>query len=82
MFNLLIQNGLTRRVNTEKKNYKANHFNTGPTTSGRHSNKYINKYIKPTISILGNKVGILQVVGTVKNIKLQSVPPSMPSEAL
>ena len=74
---------MARRVNTEKYInkyihtyiHKANHFNTGPTTSSRHSNKYI----KPTISILG----LLQVVGTViKNIKLQPVPPLMPSESL
>ena len=45
---------------------------------GVNTEKYIHKYIKPTISILG----LLQVVGTVKNIKLQPVPSSMPSEAL
>ena len=64
-FELIIYNGLVRGVNTEKYInkyihtyiHKANHFNTGPTTSSRHSNKYI----KPTISILG----LLQVVGTV-----------------
>ena len=54
---------MARRVNTEKYInkyihtyiHKANHFNTGPTTSSRHSKK---------------------------NIKLQPVPPLMPSESL
>ena len=58
-FELIIYNGLVRGVNTEKYInkyihtyiHKANHFNTGPTTSSRHS----------------------------KNIKLQPVPPLMPS---
>ena len=61
-FELIIYNGLVRGVNTEKYInkyihtyiHKANHFNTGPTTSSRHS----------------------------KNIKLQPVPPLMPSESL
>ena len=70
-FELIIYNGLVRGVNTEKYInkyihtyiHKANHFNTGPTTSSRHSNTYIHTYIKPIISILG----LLQVVGTVIN---------------
>ena len=46
-FELIIYNGLVRGVNTEKYInkyihtyiHKANHFNTGPTTSSRHSKK-------------------------------------------
>ena len=40
-FELKVYNGLVRGVNTEKYIHtyinKANHFNTGPTTSSRHS---------------------------------------------
>ena len=54
-FELIIYNGLVRGVNTEKYInkyihtyiHKANHFNTGPTTSSRHSkNININTHIQ------------------------------------
>ena len=45
---------------------KDSEISTGPTTSSRHSKK-----LKALILVLG----LLQVVGTVKNLKLQTVPP-------
>ena len=60
-FELIIYNGLVRGVNTEKYInkyihtyiHKANHFNTGPTTSSRHSKKY-----KITTCASGNAIGV------------------------
>ena len=42
-FEQKISNGVARTLSTEKYINKANHFNTGPTTSSRHSKNLIKK---------------------------------------